>query len=223
MSSNVYDFTLAAAVGATQRIDVMGSKALLRVASGGEVEIRTDTGKIYRCNEGQGLDMGLETFNFLTLRNLQAVANSGLLSIGDSGWIDNRITGSVAIIDSIGVGCQTQGVAFNAITVFQATAIILPGSNLNGAILRGYAIELQSGAGGNSDCMLIAAPTAPVAAGGAQLATLARLVDTVSVRVFLNQWSLQKKIPAGWGLYHVAINSTAAAVASGARVSFELL
>lgn len=114
MSSQIYDFTLAAAVGATQRLDVVGVAALIRSATGGAVEITTDTGRKYRCDAGQGFTLKGGEFKFVTLRNLQAVANVGLIYLGDDEYEDRTITGTVNTVDGERLKV-IQGVCFRGI------------------------------------------------------------------------------------------------------------
>ena len=83
MSSNSYDFTLGAAVGASQLLNVTGSRLSLISASGGMVEVTTDNGKKYKLLEGQGFAFPAgKTFNWVSIRNTQAAANLGTVFIG---------------------------------------------------------------------------------------------------------------------------------------------
>ena len=102
MSSNVYDFSLPAAVGASQLMPVVGSQCLITNLSTYQVQVTTETGEKYKLFEGQGFDFQAitgRTFSWLLITNLQAVAVSGSIFIGDSGWIDRRMFGTVAVVD----------------------------------------------------------------------------------------------------------------------------
>jgi len=101
MTNRVYDFTLAAALGASQRFSVSGSFVKVLSAPGGRVNVKLDSGQDMSFLEGQGFRM-LEgdEFGGLTLSNLQAVANVGTLFIGDSTFVDDRVTGVVQVIDT---------------------------------------------------------------------------------------------------------------------------
>ena len=99
MASRIYDFTLAASIGATQRLDVMASRVKILSCSY-PVEVRTDTGDVYSLLSGQGFNLPTgKTFREVVLRNTVAAAQSGTLFIGDESFEDSRITGEVNIID----------------------------------------------------------------------------------------------------------------------------
>jgi len=137
-----------------------------------------------------------------------------------------RQPGNVTVIDKVGAAVQTQGAASTAVTAFTATQILAPATNINGVIVRGLAAEVLAGATGNSDCMIIAAPAAPAGAAnvlGNNILTLARVVDSAQVRTVFNAWDMRKQIPAGWGIFHCAVNGVAAAAANACRISFEVL
>jgi len=115
MASNTYDFSIPAL--GTQRVDVQGTQALIRTLSAAvDVELKTDTGKTYRCTEGQGFEcLGAgEVFSWVLVRNLSASAITGTISIGDAGYIDKRITGTVQVIDGERVKV-TQGYCFRGV------------------------------------------------------------------------------------------------------------
>lgn len=101
MSSNTYDFNLPAAVGASQMFSVAGSSVLLLSAPGGNVEVTTNTGEKFRLLEGQGFDLkDGRRFEWIVVRNLQAIANAGRLFAGDDSFVDRRTTGTVQVIDN---------------------------------------------------------------------------------------------------------------------------
>jgi hypothetical protein len=101
MTNKVYDFTLAATLGATQRFDVGGAYIKVTSAPGGNIGVKLDSGQEIALLEGQGLRLPEgATFRDVTIRNLQAVANVGKIFIGDAGFEDTRITGIVSITDT---------------------------------------------------------------------------------------------------------------------------
>lgn len=105
MTNRRYDFTLAAAVGASQRIDVGGSYVKVLAAGGGSVGVKLDGGQEIELQAGQGFRMlpradgSIPQFRDVTVRNLQAVANVGSIFIGSAGFEDSRITGTVSVAD----------------------------------------------------------------------------------------------------------------------------
>lgn len=105
MASRNYDFTLSAAVGATQRIDVMGCRVKV-ISATAQVEVRTENGDVYQLLAGQGFSLPKnargEQINFreVVIKNLTAAANTGVVFIGDEYFEDSRITGDVTVIDN---------------------------------------------------------------------------------------------------------------------------
>jgi len=101
MTNRVYDFTLANVLGATQRLDVSGGFVYVISAPGGNVGVKMDNGAEIALLEGQGFRLlPGQTFSSVTVRNLQAVANAGSIFIGEAGFEDRRISGTVRVIDS---------------------------------------------------------------------------------------------------------------------------
>lgn len=101
MTNRVYDFTLGAVLGASQRFDVGGAYIKILSAPGGSVGVKLDSGPVIALLAGQGVRLPEGTsFRDVTLSNLQAVANAGTLFIGDAGFEDSRVVGDVSIIDN---------------------------------------------------------------------------------------------------------------------------
>lgn len=100
MASRIYDFTLGASVGATQRLDVMAARVKI-ISSVYAVEVRTDTGDVYSLLAGQGFSLPAgQTFREVVLRNTVAIAQAGVVFIGDESFEDSRVTGDVTVIDA---------------------------------------------------------------------------------------------------------------------------
>lgn len=100
MSNRQYDFTLSAVLGSSQRIDATGSKLKVLTSPAGPVGIKIDGGPEIQLMEGQGFNMPPgKTFRDVLVRNLQAVANTGTIFIGEEGFEDSRVTGNVKVID----------------------------------------------------------------------------------------------------------------------------
>lgn len=102
MSNRAYDFTLSASVGSSQRIDVAGNYFKVLTAPGGSVGVKIDGGPEIVCTAGQGLRIPNDRpgFRELVVRNLQAVAFSGSIFIGNSEFVDDTISGNVSIQDN---------------------------------------------------------------------------------------------------------------------------
>lgn len=100
MTNRVYDFTLAAVIGASQRMDVSGGYFKVLTAPGGSIGVKLDGGPEIQLMAGQGLRLpDGQSFRDVIVKNLQAVANAGTVFIGDQRFEDTRITGSVYVID----------------------------------------------------------------------------------------------------------------------------
>lgn len=101
MTNRVYDVTLGAAIGSTATIGASGTKVKLLVAAAGPVGVKVDGGPEYTLSAGQGfrLQDGAVSFRDITVRNLQAVAQTVQLFVGDSYFDDTTITGNVKVID----------------------------------------------------------------------------------------------------------------------------
>jgi hypothetical protein len=101
MTNRVYDFTLAAVLGASQRFDVSGAYVKVLSAPGGNIGVKLDGGQEIALLEGQGFRLAPgSSFRDVTIRNLQAASNVGTIFIGDSGFEDSRIAGVVQVIDT---------------------------------------------------------------------------------------------------------------------------
>ena len=100
MASKVYDFTLPATLGASQRFDVRGNYVKL-VESTGAVIVKAETGEEWALLAGQGFRLPeSRPFGAVTIRNATGSACVGTLFIGDSFFEDSRIAGNVGVIDS---------------------------------------------------------------------------------------------------------------------------
>jgi len=221
--SGIYDFTLGA--GGSQLISVPGTYFKVLTASGGTVRVRLDTGESYKLKPGQGARLPAgKWFRDLSIIDTSGGANVGTIFVGDSGSIDDRITGDVSIVDLIGTNVQTAQLSDNSLG-FTATPFVAPGANPNGIILRSSMIESTAGAGGTTQVRLVAALTAPVAIVPAAQSIILNTGyssgsgDVVRSYVF----DQRRQIPPGWGLYHCKINATATASLAVITASFEVL
>lgn len=125
MTSNSYDFSLAAAVGASQQVFVSGSKLKVLEAAGGMVEVSTSNGSKYRLMEGQGFSLENDQFDWVIVRNLLPTAIAGRIFVGDSNFIDDRITGNVSIVDG-SRDVTSAGSQFFGSAAFGAAALRFP-------------------------------------------------------------------------------------------------
>lgn len=101
MTNRIYDATLAASIGASARIDAGGGYFRVLSAPGGPVGVKVDGGAEYQLLEGQGFRLvDGARFRDVTLRNLQAVAQTVQVFIGDATFEDGRVTGNVSVIDT---------------------------------------------------------------------------------------------------------------------------
>ncbi len=127
MASRIYDFSLGAAVGAAQRMDVMASRVKL-LTSAYAVQVRTEAGDMYTLLPGQGFTLPAgQKFREVVLSNTAALANAGTIFIGDETFEDSRITGTVDTIDS----GKTRTLAGQA---FMGRAVLGAGAGMYGAL-----------------------------------------------------------------------------------------
>jgi len=214
-------FTFAA--GETKRFERAG-RYLEIIDSAAAIDIQLTDNEGGAVDYATGALSGLymeSSFAAITMKSATAQTVTLLVTDGRGG--SRRQPGNVVIVDKVSSAVQTQAAGATAISAFTATPIFLPAANTSGAIVRGIALEVQAGAGGNSDCSLLAGPAAPTATIGNPLLCLGRLVDAAGVRQVYNAWDLRRQIPPGWGLWHCAVNTTAIAAANAGRASFELL
>jgi hypothetical protein len=154
MTNRVYDFTLGAVLGATQRLDVAGGYAYVISAPGGNIGVKLDGGAEIALLEGQGFRLPPDkTFRDVTIRNLQAVANAGSIFIGEAGFEDRRISGNVRVIDQAFdktlSGNQFWQSATCAASAGLGSCIYLQGNGGGGKRVAVKRLSVQSPAAGN--------------------------------------------------------------------------
>ncbi|BEV15566.1 hypothetical protein HBDW_23540 [Herbaspirillum sp. DW155] len=98
------NFPLNLAVGATQPVSQVGNYVYYKYGSAGgadqSIKVKTDLGDEYVLMPGQGFRLDNRTFTNLQITNATGQATIvGMLLIADGGFFDNRVTGSVEVID----------------------------------------------------------------------------------------------------------------------------
>lgn len=114
--SRIYDFALPAPVNSSRLIQATGTRAKLIAATWGPLQVRTDRGEIFDLLPGQGFETrDGQPFRELWIYNATGVATVGSLFVGDDRFIDDRVTGSVEIVDGernkVAAGVCFSGVA----------------------------------------------------------------------------------------------------------------
>lgn len=132
------------------------------------------------------------------------------------------VTNPVNVLDVLDPSVQVAtGAPGNAVGSAVAT-VVLPANNPRGIRMRQITQQITAGAGGDILQQVIARPTAPAGPGssnpGAQLAMLFN--NTTSAVQF--QTSLNREIPAGWGLYVTSTINVAVAATNSAYLCFEI-
>lgn len=178
--------------------------------------------------DAEGILSGLfveESYRAFTVYSATAQTLTLMVTGGRGG--SRRQPGNVRIINRVAVACQ-QAVNGNLAVVDNVTALLAPGANLLGAVVRSVGLQVLTGtAGASCSLQVFAAPSAPgsgtLAEGSlAQFVAISRVSTADNVAgVQRFDAGLQIEIPAGWGIYVGRINSVAA-LASSARVSFEV-
>lgn len=133
------------------------------------------------------------------------------------------LTGRVDVNDVIGSGCQILAGNGAGSVGTVVTALVAPATNINGILLRNvYVSNGSSGAGGSSVIAVVAAATAP--AGVANKTSAITLIRTASVFPALSILGqiMTRRIPEGWGIYLVEVNSVTTA-SNGYDISLEIL
>ncbi|MBN9357540.1 MAG: hypothetical protein J0I15_13890 [Herbaspirillum huttiense] len=98
------NFPLNLAVGAAQPVSQVGNYVYYKAGSAGgadpSIKVKTDLGDEYILMPGQGFRLDKRTFTNLQVTNAAGQATIiGMLLIADGGFFDNRVTGSVEVID----------------------------------------------------------------------------------------------------------------------------
>lgn len=160
MTSRTYDYALAATVGDARLLQAMGSRCKVVSAPHGSIQIRTDTGAVYELQEGQGFNMPPgQSFRELFISNPRAVVNVGTVFVGDQTFVDDRITGTVQIVDGernkVGAGVCFRG-AINIVAAATRPAaqlwnpagsgknVIVQAVRLGAALADQYGVQMQN-------------------------------------------------------------------------------
>lgn len=99
-SARLYDVTLGAAIGASQRLDAAGEFVYVpSLPSGLPIDVLLSSGHQVRLYEGQGFEAG-ETFRDALIVNPNAVAISGSVYIGAGRFQNDRLAGAVRTFDA---------------------------------------------------------------------------------------------------------------------------
>lgn len=222
--SGQYDANLAN--GAARNFSVRGSLVKVLSAPGGAVQIKVDGGETYTCLEGQGFfcEPG-KLFRDVACKNVSGQAQVVSLFIGDSRWLDSRITGRVSMYENINASCQVQAAGDTAITAITATALLAAAANVAGVTIRGVSTEAKAGApGSGTTARLVASPTAPAATNptATQSILLCTIADSDASYKVQSVFNMNRRIPPGWGIWYMRATSTTIAAANGVSVSFEV-
>lgn len=240
-----YDINIAP--GAVRRINAPGGYIYFLSGSAGGADttilVRNESGsEAIKLKPGQAfrLPVGGQYLNWIISNFSGAGTIIGELLIGEGDYFDNRISGTVdisgvvsvagavAVNDVIGSGTRMDTFA-GALTVGanQVTTHITPAANVNGIICRAGSLITQAGVGGGAyvNAKFMFAAAAPASLSGSQSNALMvfygsnQTTNSVQSDIPI----MNRRIPAGWGLY--SITSVAVGAAGGAHMtlSYELL
>lgn len=221
--AGIYDLTLAAGA-VPQTIGALGSYLKVLSTPTGPIRIRFDGGEQVQLVEGQGRRfLPGEQFREVQVTNASGSVQRVLVFIGDSTFEDTRVSGDVAVVDSVRSNVQTVGMAsVTAITALTNTQLLDPNLNTAGAVIRQCTLEATAGAGGTVNSRVIVAPAAPAGPNGNHLTIGILLVNSTTQQV-LGNFDLKKRIPPGWGVWHQTQVTIAVASSNTASLSYELL
>lgn len=107
-SARIYDFTLPA--NGSMQLNVEG-EYLRIMSSTGSVEIVTDVMRLGPLKTGQGQEN--TPFKRITINDKSGIANIGTILVASSGFVDQRISGTVEVVDG-GKNRTLAGSAFSA-------------------------------------------------------------------------------------------------------------
>lgn len=114
--------------------------------------------------------------------------------------------------DQVDTACQILGLAGAPGIGTTVTALLNTNQNPNGFLLRAYEVSYAAGAGGTYSGALIAASVAPVGIGNQLNAImLAFFSNSTTTAQLVHETTLQRRIPANWGLWVAEIVTVAAA------------
>ena len=131
------------------------------------------------------------------------------------------ISGRVDLNDVIGA-CQfvqRSGVVNIGTLV---TQLLAPASNINGILVRDVEVTVNSGATGGTTVMVMAALTAPMSLASKSSAVILGHIYSFNANTIHMDKSLNRRVPAGWGLFVVEISATVTG-SDDLSVSFEVL
>lgn len=107
------------------------------------------------------------------------------------------------------------------------STIVAPASNVNGLIVRGVYMDVSAPSGTNfMDCSVIASASAPAALANGAVANATLLIhlhNNAAAALTSSTWNMQRRIPAGWGLYIQDNSGTTTAADRSVIVDYELL
>jgi len=163
-------------------------------------------------------------FSRFEIKNQLGQAQTLRIMFGNGTGGSRRIQGNVSIVDRVQQQCQSVSAA-DLTLGFAATAIVAPGANTKGVILRASICEVQAGASGSANLRLIAAATAPASlVPGANSIILNSVATTVTGSVTGSYlFDQRREVPAGWGIYLCKNHLTAAALTCSVSLSCEVL
>ncbi len=126
------NFPLNLAVGFAQPVNQVGNYVYYKAGSAGgadpSIKVKTDQGDEYVLMPGQGFRLDKKTFTNLQVTNYGGQATIiGALLIADGGFFDNRMSGSVEVID----GGRTRALNNGS---FMGVAAIGPGAGNIGIV-----------------------------------------------------------------------------------------
>lgn len=164
-----------------------------------------------------------EAFAGLTISNPEAYAQAVRFMVARGRGGSRRQPGTVSVIDTVRDEAKTvSNDAPVAAIAFAYSVMLAPASNTAGATVLGASSVSLPTSTGWAKSRVVAAKVAPANFAGTD--NMVVLADTYSKGDNLavsEDWAMRRRLPAGWGIYHLwQIDTGAQAV--GGRVSFQL-
>jgi hypothetical protein len=124
------------------------------------------------------------------------------------------VTATINVADIVGSATQTVTYIPGGEPVGTTVALLVsPALNVNGVAVRQMYMTSGAGAGGVVNTVLIASKVAPVGLIAAALNTLllCRLDNAAAALISASNFVMTRRIPPGWGIWHVSVVTVAAA------------
>lgn len=217
--------TITLAAGQTQQfakagryVEIIDSTYPIRIDFVGDKGQQTDS----MTSALSGLFMEV-SFAAMAITNGASPQTVTLLVMESQRGGSRRQPGIVSVSNKIGAGVVTVGFVAALAVGFTAVQLVAPGANVRGVLVRRTSVSVQASAGAAVDGRMVMAPVLPASMVPSASLQMAAAYSASAVLVSDQKNDLNYQVPAGWGVYFVCTQVTAAGAAAGGEWAFELL